>query len=273
MRWRHTARFWNQLGSRNPFGVILTGPDLQPRTWDAAEFFRTGVDDVAYLCTQLKSVAPDLRHGTALDFGCGVGRITRALAPHFSAVTGVDVARSMIAAARRLNADVPNCTFTVNTAARLRAFRDGTFDFVYSRLVLQHIPPRSAAEYIAELVRVLAPGGVLMFQIPEPLEHDPDALFSAEERAFVDAPIADTPLKRVVPRWVIRAYRHVRFRRIVRRQGRTHRMYMFGLPRDTVFDVLRRAHADVLRVDADRSHGTESPGYAYWVTKRAAVAR
>ncbi|HZT77787.1 MAG TPA: class I SAM-dependent methyltransferase [Vicinamibacterales bacterium] len=273
MRWRHTARYWHRLGSRNPFGVILTGPDLQPGQWDADAFFRTGVQDVAYVCAQLAQLAPDLPRRRALDFGCGVGRITRALAAHFDAVTGVDVAASMIAGARRLNASIPNCTFRVNRAGRLRLFGDAAFDFVYSRLVLQHIPPRAAARYIAELVRVLAPGGVLMFQIPEPLEHDPDALFSAEERAFVDAPVAETPIKRLLPRWLIRGYRHVRFRRIVRRQGRVHRMYMFGMTRDAVLDVLRRAGALVLRVDADQSHGTEGPGYVYWITKRADASR
>ncbi|HZP46956.1 MAG TPA: class I SAM-dependent methyltransferase [Vicinamibacterales bacterium] len=273
MRWRHTARYWHELGSRNPFGVILTGPDLQPREWDTEEFFRLGAQDVAYVCEQLAQIKPDLRRGRALDFGCGVGRVTRALAAQFDSVVGVDVARSMIATARRLNASIPNCTFRLNHAGRLRAFAAGTFDFVYSRLVLQHIPPRAAARYIQELVRVLAPGGVLMFQIPEPLEHDPDALFSAEERAFVDAPIADTPVKRVVPRWIIHLYRHVRFRRIVRREGRVHRMYMFGMTRDAVLDVLRRTEAVVLRVDADRSHGTAEAGYVYWITKRADAAR
>lgn len=273
MRWRHTARYWHELGSRNPFGVILTGPDRQPREWDADEFFRIGAQDVAYVRTQLAQIKPDLRRRRALDFGCGVGRISRALAVDFDAVTGVDVARSMIAVARRLNASVANCTFQVNRAGRLRAFDAATFDFVYSRLVLQHIPPRAAARYIEELVRVLAPGGVLMFQMPEPLEHDPDGLFSAEERAFVDAPIADTPVKRALPRWIIRAYRHVRFRRIVRRERRVRRMYMFGITRDDVLGVLRRANGLVLRVDADASHGTDGAGYVYWVTKRADEAR
>jgi len=194
-------------------------------------------------------------------------------ATRFDAVTGVDVAPSMIAGARRLNASVANCTFRVNRAGRLRAFRDGTFDFVYSRLVLQHIPPTAAQTYVSELVRVLAPGGVLMFQIPEPLEQDPDALYRAEERAFVEARVADTAIKRVAPRWRIRAYRRVRFRGLVPRRTRPHRMHMFGLTRDAVLGVLRRAHADVLRIDEDRSHGVESPGYLYWVTKRGAAAR
>jgi len=175
MRWRHAARYWQTLGARNPFGVILTGADYAPRDWDAAAFFKTGESDVAHVIAVLAEIAPELPRRTALDFGCGVGRITRGLAVPFARVTGVDVAPSMIAAARQLNAAFPNCEFRVNRAGHLRAFDDGAFDFVYSRLVLQHIPPRAATRYIAELVRVLAPNGELMFQQPEPLEHDPDA--------------------------------------------------------------------------------------------------
>ena len=273
MRWRHAARYWEQLGSRNPLGVILTGSDRQPREWDTDAFFRTGVDDVDRLRGALAAIAPDLRRRRALDFGCGVGRITRALARHFDAVVGLDVARSMVVRARQLNASIPNCTFHVNKAGRLRRFHDGVFDFVYSRLVLQHIPPRPAERYIAELVRVLAPGGVLAFQIPEPIEHDPDALFAAERDAFVNAPVADTALKRALPRWIVRSYRRVRFRRLVRRRPPVSRMYMFGLTRDAVLRVLDGAGARVLRIDDDWSHGTQAPGYLYWVTKREDAAR
>jgi hypothetical protein len=70
-----------------------------------------------------------------------------------------------------------------------------------------------------------------------------------------------------MPRWIVRARRHLIFRRLVRRQGRVQRMYMFGLTRDRVLDVLRRAHASVLRVDEDRSHGDEGRGWVYWVTR------
>ena len=273
MRWRHAARYWHELGSRNPYGVILTGSDFQPRDWNADEFFRTGERDVADVSEELTRLAPAMPRRTALDFGCGVGRISRALAARFDAVTGVDVAPSMIDGARRFNASIANCHFVVNQAGHLRAFGDGAFDFVYSRLVLQHIPPKAAAHYVSELVRVLAAGGVLMFQIPEPMEQDPDALYRDEERAFVEAPIADTAIKRLAPRWLVRVYRRARFRHLVPRRARQHRMHMFGLTRDAVVDILGRAHADVLRIDDDRSHGVESPGYTYWVTKREVAAR
>src|SRR6185436_21122089 len=103
---------------------------------------------------------------------CGVGRLPRALAAHFQTVVGMDVARSMIERAQKLNADCAGCTFTVNRSTRLRGVPDGAFDVVYCRLVLQHIRPVLVRRYIPELIRVVAPGGVLMFQLPEVIAVD-----------------------------------------------------------------------------------------------------
>jgi len=65
MRWRQAARYWHDLGARNPFGVILTGADDRPRDWESDEFFRTGAADAARVCAELTTVAPDLPRRTA----------------------------------------------------------------------------------------------------------------------------------------------------------------------------------------------------------------
>ena len=141
------ARDWERLGERNAYEVILTG-DSESTRWDSDAFFATGRADVASFMRGLSEIAPDVVRGRALDFGCGVGRITRGLAAHFQSVTGVDVAPSMIARARSLNAHVENCEFVVNYEPHLEVFEAGTFDVVYSRLVLQHIPLRTIRRYI-----------------------------------------------------------------------------------------------------------------------------
>jgi SAM-dependent methyltransferase len=55
----------------------------------------------------------------------------------------------------------------LNTADDLRPFESGSFDLVYSRYVLQHLPGRAMVRsYLAEFIRVLRPGGLLVFQLP-----------------------------------------------------------------------------------------------------------
>ena len=102
----------------------------------------------------------------ALDFGCGIGRLTQAMAAHFRRCDGVDIARSMIDAANRYNRYADTCRYHLNTSGDLALFADGTFTFVFTVLVLQHMEPARAKRYVREFMRVLAPGGLLVFQLP-----------------------------------------------------------------------------------------------------------
>ena len=135
--------------------------------WDLDEFFATGrakVDDVLRMLAD-RGIAIEM--GRALDFGCGVGRLTRALAEHFDSCDGVDLAASMIERARELNEDGERVRFHHNDAPDLRLFGDGSFDFILSLIVLQHMEPELMRGYMREFVRVLRPGGVAFFNVPE----------------------------------------------------------------------------------------------------------
>ncbi|HET9051576.1 MAG TPA: class I SAM-dependent methyltransferase, partial [Candidatus Dormibacteraeota bacterium] len=101
-----------------------------------------------------------------LDFGCGVGRLTQALAPHAERVVGVDIAPSMVERARALAAGIANVAFEVGDSGDLRGHPDGSCDLLCSFLVLQHIPTEIALGYVSEFVRVLRPGGVAVFGAP-----------------------------------------------------------------------------------------------------------
>jgi ubiquinone/menaquinone biosynthesis C-methylase UbiE len=184
-----------------------------------------------------------------------VGRITRALADRFETIVGVDVARSMIARARDLNRDRP-CQFVVNRANHLHRFASDRFDVVYSRLVLQHMPPDMVSQYVPELIRVLAPGGVLMFQLPTALP------WVDAEKLYVEAPVLGSALKRRLPKVIVRAYRRFKYHFLFGPQ-----MEMFGMNRGEVSGRIRQAGGTILDIRPDQSHGPGVPGFEYWVTK------
>jgi len=115
---------------------------------------------------QLAQLSHPPGRGAAFDFGCGVGRLTQALAEHFESVTAVDISERMIELARGLNRHGERVSYVHNTASDLAAFSPGTFDFVYSDIVLQHVVPAASDRYIREFVRILRPGGITVFQVP-----------------------------------------------------------------------------------------------------------
>jgi SAM-dependent methyltransferase len=160
-------RDWDELGELDPFWAVLSDPSRRFGRWDVKEFFETGEVEIQ----QLLSVADQLGYPAAriraLDFGCGVGRLTRALAGHFQECTGVDISASMVAKARELSRSLGNCSFVVNEEVDLSRFSDDSFDFVLTKQVLQHLPSKKAIEnYIREFVRVLKKDGLLVFQLP-----------------------------------------------------------------------------------------------------------
>jgi len=121
----------------------------------------------------------------ALDFGCGVGRLTGALGDYFDSVTGVDISLSMLDVARSLLAGRPGCRVVHNASPDLKIFPDESFDLVYSSLVLQHMPRVLASAYLAEFVRVTRPGGAVVILVPErPKVTAAGAVYALTPRCF-----------------------------------------------------------------------------------------
>ena len=157
---------WDALAKRDALWAILTDESKVDGGWDVAEFFATGEIEMATVmgCLAEVSCVPDAS-GAALDFGCGVGRLTQAMARRFAACVGMDISEEMIRKAERLN-EYAHCSYVTSVAEQL-PFADESFAFVYSNIVLQHVPRRLAAGYLREFVRVLAPGGVLVFGVQD----------------------------------------------------------------------------------------------------------
>lgn len=165
-RFRALARDWEALADTDPFFGVLSDPTKYGGRWETEEFFESGRAHVQKLMRTLGDLRVSFDRGTCLDFGCGVGRLTRPLSEHFAQTVGVDVAPSMIDRARRYCGPGGTCDFVVNRDPDLRQFQPATFDVVHSCLVLQHVPPEIALRYIGEFFRVCKPGGLVVFQLP-----------------------------------------------------------------------------------------------------------
>src|SRR4051812_9655485 len=119
---------WDHLGERDPLWAILADPRKRGNRWDLEAFLATGKSEAVGLLRMLAGSFADVPRGRALDFGCGVGRVTRALAGHFESVTGVDVAPSMIRKARELGAGIRGLEYVVNEQPDLAFIASGSID-------------------------------------------------------------------------------------------------------------------------------------------------
>jgi SAM-dependent methyltransferase len=183
---RALQRRWDAFARRDPLGAILD-PMATSTGGDLDEFFASGEREID------AALADGERHGlpaafdSALDFGCGAGRLTQAMARRFERCEGVDISPAMVRLAVELNRRGERCRFRVNESDSLAAFEDASFDFAYSSLVLQHLDPPLARGYVAELVRVLRPDGLLVFQLPSERDTRSELPWSAF-RARIEAP-------------------------------------------------------------------------------------
>jgi SAM-dependent methyltransferase len=167
---RDVHRYWESLARLDPLWAVLSDPTRKGRKWDLASFLETGRREISTLFYLLEDLKIPVDTRRALDFGCGVGRVTQALGERFDAVVGVDISETMVRLAGRLNRHGGRVRYVLNQGGDLRVFPDADFSFVYTNIVLQHLPPPAAWDYLAEFWRVLAPGGLLIFQLPSHLK-------------------------------------------------------------------------------------------------------
>jgi len=165
MRLWHTRTVWENLAREDPYWAVLTDPDKSGNRWQADEFFATGVGDVRTSIDHIRTHCPHLPTGRVIDFGCGVGRLSQALADHFDEVVGVDVSAGMLELAQRHNRHGDRVRYVHNPASHLRAWPDDSFDLVFSLITLQHVPPALSRRYLREFVRICRPGGAIWFQL------------------------------------------------------------------------------------------------------------
>lgn len=176
MTLKDVQKTYEEYGRDDPLYAVLSLKDAKDNKWDVDEFFASGRQEIAGAMKHLATLGVQVRKGSAMDFGCGVGRLTQALCEEFESALGVDISYSMIESAERHNKFGERCSYRVNTSDDLAQLDDASFDFVYSNISLQHSPPEASSKYIAEFFRILKPGGVALFQVPSGPRHDPGSL-------------------------------------------------------------------------------------------------
>jgi SAM-dependent methyltransferase len=237
----YLEKSWNELAIRDPLWAILIWPEKYGNKWKVDEFFANGDIEIREVMRHIQSVHQDVGLKKALDFGCGVGRLSQALGHYFQEVTGVDISEQMIELAKKYaEAGVRRCTYVVNKAPDLKIFKDETFDFVYSNITLQHMDKELCRRYIGEFLRVVSRKGIVIFQLPS-------------HRAWT----LQGQILRLLPYKIYRKLRYPNFPFVP----------MNSIGKEEVVHLLTKSGGKVLHVEPDQNGGPHQISFRYCVKK------
>lgn len=154
---------WEKWAQRDPYFAVVTHPTFRTEAFDTEarrQFFELGERDVdAVLASAFRYFGEEPSLARVLDFGCGTGRAVVSLAKRAERVVGMDVAPTMLAEARRnCEAEGLDNVDLLQSDDELSSL-SGSFTFIYSFIVFQHIPVERGERLFKALLAHLEPGG------------------------------------------------------------------------------------------------------------------
>jgi len=158
-----------KVGPTEPhFSVPVGSPEaLDSVDTNISQFWATGHVQAQDLLQSLKCFGlTELKNKTAVEFGCGIGRLSLGLASKFKQLHSYDVSDSQITLAKKASVDagVHNCEFHLSSGNPFAALEHT--DFFYSKNTFEHYPPPIIHQFIRNALRSLKADGLALFQVP-----------------------------------------------------------------------------------------------------------
>lgn len=153
---------WNFFAERDAKKSIITN-----FTGTSEDFYKCGLDEVNYIMDKkvLIDTKNDHEKSFAVDFGCGIGRLTKPLSKHFDVVAGIDISEKMLELARE-DARAKNVQYLECQNSDKLPIASNCVDFILSLQVLQHIPRVYKINIFKEFYRILRTKGKVYFEHP-----------------------------------------------------------------------------------------------------------
>ena len=140
------------------------GDPMQDRGADGTIYGRTGAEEDWN--KKIIAALVGLPEKKVLELGCGDGRLAIAIARNGACVKGIDISRIAIESARRnaIDAHLPVIFELANAIEPSEPA--GSYDYVVSVDVVEHLNPAQTAQHLSEVFRILKPGGAYVISIP-----------------------------------------------------------------------------------------------------------
>lgn len=162
-------RDWEERARKNAYHYIASWR----KDWDINSFLASGDEDYRQLVSPILERCGIAAGGRIMiELGAGTGRMTRNFASRYEQVLALDLSAEMLRQGRQIHSEQQNIHWLRVSGTDLARIVGGYIYFIFSYLVLQHLPPPELTfAYVKEMLRVLRPGGAFLFQFngnPEP---------------------------------------------------------------------------------------------------------
>jgi ubiquinone/menaquinone biosynthesis C-methylase UbiE len=186
---------WEARAAEDPLYHIAS----TQREWSLDDFYASGPELVTQIVDPaLARLGVDPAGLRVLEIGCGMGRLFGGMAQRFGSVSGIDISPTMVAQGKERCPT--EATWYVGDGCTLTGVADGSVDHVLSFEVFQHIPDRGAIfSYLAEIARVLVPGGTFQVQLRKGSDTKSQAVVRAMPRPLRVASARTLHAVRVLP--------------------------------------------------------------------------
>lgn len=165
----HIQDTWERLGETEPYWSVLSEEKYKKSYMqDLEEFYNTGLTDISRIFQTLDRNTIDYsNYKSCLEYGCGLGRVTRWLSEKFDTVYGYDISKSHLDSANTYLSKKNINNIILRHLTKPEEIIDlPKVDFAYSTIVLQHNPPPIISIIIRQIIKSLNPGGAAIFQVP-----------------------------------------------------------------------------------------------------------
>lgn len=167
---KHIQDTWSYLGETEPHWSVVTSEQfLQSQINTTKElFYNSGQANVLQLFKTLERNGLDTTaFKSCLEYGCGLGRVTRWLSEKFETVFGCDISKAHLQGAEHYLQSQGIGNINLRHVQEVKDIKNlPKVDVIYSVIVLQHNPPPIISVILQEMVKALNSGGVAYFQVP-----------------------------------------------------------------------------------------------------------
>lgn len=161
----NTDKDWKKWGKSDPYFGVLTSDEFKKENLDEQRlnsFFETGQHFIDGIVKNIRRyIHPEFNPATAVDFGCGTGRLIIPISKFAKKAIGIDISEHMLEEVRKnsIKYNIHNIETYISDDS-LSCLQDVKYDFVNSYIVMQHIPVERGYTIFRQLLKNLNQGGV-----------------------------------------------------------------------------------------------------------------